>query len=141
MMDGMEHSHIILAIRYKKKWGAIGISRIESLMNKEMSFDSLADLVLEFKNCYKKCCHEVVNVSVGLPFSHDDISESPLQWKILNLSPNEIVWEKLTRILIQYTKDCISFMEYFNHNGKLPNECISSYKRGIIKLKIRKRIT
>ena len=34
------------------KWGAIGISRRDCLMQKNINFDSLADLIQEFESSY-----------------------------------------------------------------------------------------
>lgn len=48
-IDGQTYKHIVLAIKHASKWGAVGLSRRRELYYKEMSFDSLADLVLEFK--------------------------------------------------------------------------------------------
>lgn len=132
-MEDSEYSHIILAIRHRRKWGAIGISRIDTLMNKNMIYDSLAALVKEFENSYKKCWHEVVNVSVGLPFSHDDISECPIQWKVLKLSLQTLLWEDISDILSNYTSDCMHILEYFCHQRKLPDISIDDYKKGIFR--------
>ena len=47
-MDGNTYRHIVLAIRYEKRWGAIGISRRANLMHKDIRFDSLLEMVDHF---------------------------------------------------------------------------------------------
>lgn len=46
------HRHIVLALHVNGKWGAIGISRRNVLMDKPFSFSSLDELIREFKNSY-----------------------------------------------------------------------------------------
>ena len=43
--DGNTYRHIVLAVRYGDKWGALGISRRDSLMWKDLQFSSLAELI------------------------------------------------------------------------------------------------
>lgn len=47
------------------KWGALGISRRSELMYKEMSYDSLADLVLDYKQGYEQWWHKLLKASIG----------------------------------------------------------------------------
>jgi hypothetical protein len=48
-VDGQTYKHIILALKHNSKWGSVGLSRRRELYYKELSYDSLAELVLEFK--------------------------------------------------------------------------------------------
>jgi len=48
-VDGQTYKHIVLALKHSSKWGSIGLSRRRELYFKELVYDSLADLVLEFK--------------------------------------------------------------------------------------------
>ena len=52
LIRGVTHRHIVLAVRLKEKWGAIGISRRDCLMKKKINFDSLTDLIREFESSY-----------------------------------------------------------------------------------------
>ena len=54
---GCEHDHIVLAVRDGCKWGALGISRLNKLMFKELKFSSLFYLIIEFIGCYKEYHH------------------------------------------------------------------------------------
>ena len=51
-VDGQTYKHIILALKHNSKWGSVGLSRRRELYFKELIYDSLADLVLEFKRSY-----------------------------------------------------------------------------------------
>jgi len=103
-------------------------------MGKSLTHASLAELVDEFIISYGRCYHEVIYISVGLPFSHNDISESPLKWKILNLSINERAWHEVKSILTQYAKKCEALREYFGLKGRLPDMFLKqNYKTGSTK--------
>ena len=104
-VDDEEHCHMILAIKYTKprhkftyalsssnnfepSWGALGISRLEKLMYKPLTYHSLSDLVEEFAACYKQYHHELHEVSFGHPFPHET-SEKVHQWKAIKITPEE----------------------------------------------------
>ena len=137
--DEKEYCHIVLGVRNKNKWGAIGISRLPNLMYKPLRFETLADLVDEFLKCYDNYYHKIIQVNVGLPFPHDQISETPLQWKVLRLKFDQgSSWQAQREGFIQYSKDCSLIYEHFVHSGKMPDWCTADYKRGIIKKKARR---
>ncbi len=48
-----------------EKWGALGISRRQELMYKDLVFDSLSDLVLDFKLSYEKWWHKLKKARIG----------------------------------------------------------------------------
>ena len=54
-VKGTVHRHIALAVKFEGKWGAIGISRRSSLMNKPIKFNSLSALVDEYRKSYEAC--------------------------------------------------------------------------------------
>eukprot|EP00644_Phytophthora_capsici_P016398 jgi/Phyca11/117657/e_gw1.34.212.1 len=59
------HRHIVLGVRHlQQKWGALGLSRCDKLMNKENKFDSLSDLVLDYCHEFEKVYHKVLNLPV-----------------------------------------------------------------------------
>ena len=62
--DGQSYKHIILALKYNSKWGSVGLSRRRELYFKELCFDSLADLFLEFKRSYERVFHTLKRVKV-----------------------------------------------------------------------------
>jgi hypothetical protein len=85
MKSGAVHRHIVLALRYQDKWGALGISRRDTLMYKPLVFDSLGQLIWEYKNCYEKCYHVLLKAYVGLPLPKDTFVSAPIKWRALQL--------------------------------------------------------
>lgn len=87
MKDGTAvFRHIVLVLRYQGKWGAMGISRRQNLMGKELRFNSLYDLVKEFQESYESVCHELQAVYLGLPFPHDTLNNYAVKWKAARVS-------------------------------------------------------
>ena len=63
-VDGQTYKHIVLALKYNSKWGSVGLSRRRELYFKEIIFDSLADLFLEYKRSYERVFHTLKRVKV-----------------------------------------------------------------------------
>jgi hypothetical protein len=130
-VQSSEHDHIVLAIYDGLHWGAIGISRLQNLMYKSMKFTSLYSLVKEFEYCYREYRHEVIMISVGLPFSHDDCSETPIQWKVLNIDlATTMNLDRTADALDRYTRDCTFIFDFFSSTGRYPEFCDRDYLRG-----------
>lgn len=57
----------MLAVHHvpSRKWGALGISRRDELMFKDLAFDSLSELVLDFKAGYEKWWHKLQKARIG----------------------------------------------------------------------------
>lgn len=79
------HRHIVLAIHYRGKWGALGTSRRSCLMDKALEYDSLWDLIMDFSLSYESVFHRLLSVYVGLPMPHDLHLDQPLTWKAIKL--------------------------------------------------------
>lgn len=78
--DG-SHKHMVLVLKSiaTGKWGAIGISRRPDLMYKPLLYESLYDLIIDYKKSYENNFHRLLNVYFGYPFltnakSDDDLS-------------------------------------------------------------------
>eukprot|EP00753_Platysulcus_tardus_P016411 PLAT5674.1.p1 GENE.PLAT5674.1~~PLAT5674.1.p1 ORF type:complete len:402 (+),score=49.81 PLAT5674.1:32-1207(+) len=82
---GHRYGHIVLAVRYKSRWGALGISRKSTLMTKPLQYDTLGALVEDYFASYDALGHRLMFFHVGLPFSHDAFSVEPIQWKALTI--------------------------------------------------------
>lgn len=80
--------HIILAVKNNKngKWGAIGLSRKNTLMYKPLKFETLGNLLTDYKNAYEECFHTLYYVYLGLPFGRDMYSQDEIQWRVLKLN-------------------------------------------------------
>jgi hypothetical protein len=96
------YRHIVLAVVHNHMWGSLGISRCESLMFKDLTFKSLADLVNDFKSSYEAVLHDVLKVYVGAPFCHD--SADPVQWRALKLRMDR-PWAEVVESLDSFSKD------------------------------------
>ena len=57
--------HVVLGLAYKGKFGAVGLSRRSTLMDKPLEFTSLYSMIQDFKNAYSQCGHTVLKVNGG----------------------------------------------------------------------------
>ncbi|KAF1320187.1 hypothetical protein FI667_g12655, partial [Globisporangium splendens] len=77
------HRHIVLVVRYQhNKWGALGLSRSDKLMYKELKYASLSELIQDFCHEFELLYHRVLKVYVGFPFSHDIHSSEKVEWRV-----------------------------------------------------------
>ncbi|KAH9494456.1 Tubulinyl-Tyr carboxypeptidase 2 [Bulinus truncatus] len=113
VFDGHQHRHVVLGISFGGNYGAIGMSRRDDLMYKPLEFKSLADLVFNFEKCYKKYCHTVKKIKVGLPVIHDPHSYEIINWKALTVN-----------LRTSNKKDCVR--EIDNHARKMKSVAKSS---------------
>jgi len=85
-LRGTVHRHIVLAVRIDRgKWGAVGISRRSNLMDKRFCFDTLADLVEEYRRSYEACYHKLLTVYIGLPMPQDLVAENCVVWRAVKI--------------------------------------------------------
>ena len=133
---------MVLGIRDNMHWGAIGISRLSDLMYKNPSFTSLADLVEEFLKSYKNYYHDVIEISLGLPFTRDGVSETPLIWKLIKIKLDETkpthTWKDYTHALNQYSKDSSIILKHYEQRGDLPSWCTKCYRSGFVTIRCRR---
>ncbi|KAK1947840.1 Vasohibin-1 [Phytophthora citrophthora] len=115
------HRHIVLGVRHQQqKWGALGLSRSDKLMNKEIKFDSLSDLVLDYCHEFQKVYHKVEKVNVGFPFSHDIHSSERVEWRVLNLPVDTSNWMEVAKQLDNFGKDAAEIESFKKAKGELP---------------------
>jgi hypothetical protein len=126
-VQSSEHDHIVLAIYNGLHWGAIGISRLQNLMYKSFQYTSLHHLVQESIKCYKEYRHEVIMISIGLPFSHDSSSETPIQWKVLNINLRDCSSDQVAVQLDRFTRDCSFIFDFFSRTCRYPDFCSKEY--------------
>lgn len=132
--------HIVLGIRNQRKWGAMGISRLPNLMYKPVTYDSLNALIGEFISSYGSYHHVVERIDLGLPFSHDCVSDTPFQWKIMNLTLGEDKrgWDDHHDAFLQYSRDCSSIFDCYDKTGNMPKWFTLQYRNGHVTLKSRR---
>ena len=100
-------------------------------MYKSLRFTTLHLLISDFIKCYREYHHEVLVVSIGLPFSHDDCSEIPIQWKVWSINMVEVAsYNQLANALDRYTRDCLFIFDFYSRTGRLPEFCTREYLSG-----------
>lgn len=114
------YRHIVLALRSENKWGAIGISRRTNLMYKEIEYNSLYDLIIEYKKSYAACGHRLVKIYIGLPFSHDVFCDMPIKWRVLKHPTYESDLPDLRIKLDIFSSNMLKMFEFFRREGMLP---------------------
>ena len=81
------------------KYGAIGLSRKSDLMYKDLKFDSLSELLVEYKSAYEKLWQQVLKIWVGLPAPSDEFSYSPICWRYFCFKGSVSAWSEMTKNL------------------------------------------
>ncbi|CAM9573372.1 unnamed protein product [Hapterophycus canaliculatus] len=81
-LDGRVYRHIILAVRSRSVWGALGLSRRDTLMYKELKYGLFSELMRDFSDSYASSWHRLEQVWVGFPLPHDISSNVPVKWKV-----------------------------------------------------------
>ena len=79
--------HVVLGVTLGTKFGSAGLSRRDSLMDKELHYPSLYSLIEEFDNCYRECGQRLVKVRIGRLVPHDPYSINPIPWKGVTVHP------------------------------------------------------
>eukprot|EP01041_Mallomonas_annulata_P003191 gene3191-6295_t len=121
-MNESIHRHIVLAIRHNNKWGAIGISRRTNLMNKDIHFDSVKELIDNYIESYQTVNHRLIKVYLGLPFSHDIFCDTPVKWRVLHLKLYPYDEMKITRELNMFCHNMQTMFDTLIRTGYLPSE-------------------
>eukprot|EP00761_Pharyngomonas_kirbyi_P010264 gb/GECH01010283.1/.p1 GENE.gb/GECH01010283.1/~~gb/GECH01010283.1/.p1 ORF type:complete len:299 (+),score=52.23 gb/GECH01010283.1/:1-897(+) len=93
------YRHVVLAVRHGDRFGSVGLSRKEELYYKPLVFQTLSDLIADFKAAYEKNGHVLASVTVGLPLSHDSTSGEPVCWKLPAYSILRHGWDAVARAI------------------------------------------
>lgn len=117
-MGSTVHRHIVLALEHEGKWGAIGISRRGTLMDKPLMYECLADLVKEYRDCYNACHHSLVKVYLGFPFSPDCFSDKPIKWRAVSVRVASQSYSSIR----QETEHFLSRMDNLQHSFEMEEE-------------------
>jgi hypothetical protein len=114
------HRHIVLAVHYNGKWGALGTSRRSCLMDKALEYDSLWNLILDFCSSYESVYHRLLSVYVGLPMPHDLHNEQPLTWKAIKVRMEKSEEDSNKLEIQKYLRRYLpSAIQQFSDNGKV----------------------
>ncbi|KAG2379423.1 hypothetical protein C9374_006540 [Naegleria lovaniensis] len=79
------YRHIVLVVRFKNKYGALGLSRKDDLYYKPLSYCNLSEILREYILSYSKYGHLVNTIYLSLPISHDSQSKDVPVWSFLKL--------------------------------------------------------
>lgn len=113
------HRHIVLALRYQGKWGSIGISRRDTLMDKEIVFDSLMSLIEDFKVSYSSCYHTLNKVYIGLPFSKNRFGDRPIKWRAISFRVSGNDMNKVGSEVENFIGNMFRYLEIYEQSGVL----------------------
>ncbi|GLE04485.1 hypothetical protein PINS_up013440 [Pythium insidiosum] len=115
------HRHIVLAVRHQNKWGALGLSRSERLMYKELRFNSLSELTQDFCHGFESVCHVVTKLHVGFPFPHDIHSSEKVEWRVLNVPVDTVEWSHVATHLDAFAKEAGDLLAFRRAKGAMPD--------------------
>eukprot|EP00759_Apiculatamorpha_spiralis_P054038 PhF_6_TR6785/c0_g1_i1/m.9766 len=127
--DGSVCRHIVLVTRSMGIFGAVGLSRKANLMNKDLIYPSLSELIHEYIRSYHECRHEVVAIKIGLPVEHDRLSTRIPIWRYLILKLSSLRPGELTELLNNFATMASTLMEVVKSESEVPS-CDSSDVEG-----------
>jgi hypothetical protein len=121
------HRHIVLVVRHQNKWGAIGLSRSDRLMYKELKYSTLSDLLMEFQKSFQTVFHQLNKIYLGFPFSHDIHSSEKIEWRILNLPLVNVKWKEVAAQMDTFTREATTLYAHKRARGNLPDNFMKRY--------------
>jgi transcriptional regulator of met regulon len=120
------HSHIVLGVRSWKRqgeerWGALGISRMQNLMYKELKHECLASLLRNYHNAYEDDGHALEYIALGLPFPTETLPDERPRWRSakvkLGARPD---WSDVEDAVQQHVNRCDTIYTYYLKHGRFP---------------------
>lgn len=121
-IKGTVHRHIVLALKVDGKWGAVGISRRPSLMNKPIKYTSLAELVQEYSQSYEACYHKLLTCYIGLPLPHDKFIDHPIKWRAIKIRVYGKPASETEDNINAFSANMTRLYEHFAREGCLPGK-------------------
>ncbi|CUG94108.1 Hypothetical protein, putative [Bodo saltans] len=86
---GQTHRHIVLGVKHKGLYGALGLSRSALLMNKPLLYKSIPELLEVYCQCYQQVGHQLISFKLGLFVTHDQYSKIVPCWRFVSLTPTQ----------------------------------------------------
>ena len=102
--------HVVLGVTYGNKFGAMGLSRRSTLMDKPVTHPTLHSLIQDFDNSYKHCGQRLIKVRIGNLISHDSYSITPIPWKGVTLHPRTEEEKEVKNKIDKYSKELKSYL-------------------------------
>lgn len=103
--NGNFHRHVVLGIYHGGRYGALGMSRREDLMDKPLVFKTLSELITDYEKAYRKYWHDVKKIKIGLPVPHDPHSYECIQWKTLTLTRSRLTQQEMIKEIDSHSKE------------------------------------
>ena len=105
----------------KRMFGAVGISRVETLAYRPMIYTSLSSIIDSFTTAYHHIEHVIDQITVGLPIADERFSKVQLHWHFLSiplalqdepirhngLSCSTAEWRIIVKIIDKYQAELI----------------------------------
>ncbi|CCW71124.1 unnamed protein product [Phytomonas sp. Hart1] len=82
------YSHIVLVVHLRNPtplYGTLGLSRKRTLMYKPLTFSTLFDLILDYKQAYQRLGHRMLDVKLGLAVPHRTDFAHAICWRFVAL--------------------------------------------------------
>eukprot|EP00050_Salpingoeca_kvevrii_P019234 m.83900 g.83900 ORF g.83900 m.83900 type:complete len:404 (-) comp8321_c0_seq1:143-1354(-) len=102
--QGHNYRHIVLGVHCNGKYGALGLSRRDTLMYKPIDFNSLSDLIAEYDSAYQQVWHRLERVRVSRPIPHDSHSVKPITWRAFVVLFRDMPWTEARKALDSFSK-------------------------------------
>jgi len=124
------HSHIVLGLKALKgrggtrkdeRWGALGISRIPSLMYKELKFEKLASLLKNYQHAYNDSGHVLERISLGTPFPCEAYAGDRPKWRTSVIEMSEVDKQNLCDVVSEtHAEECQRAYNHYLKHGHFP---------------------
>ena len=99
------HKHIVLGIYHNAYYGALGLSRRKTLMDKPITFPTLTDLILDYKKCYEECYHTISKVKMSSFLSSDKHSNDIIIWNHFIVNVGKLSDKEMKPVLEKYARE------------------------------------
>uniref|UniRef100_A0A3Q3EGZ2 Vasohibin 2 n=1 Tax=Labrus bergylta TaxID=56723 RepID=A0A3Q3EGZ2_9LABR len=97
--------HVVLGVYCNGRYGSLGMSRRQDLMDKPLTHRTLGELVAEFESSYKRYQHTLKKVKIGLYVPHDPHVFQPIEWKHLVLNAARLGPQEMRKELEKHGRD------------------------------------
>ena len=84
-MANRVYRHIVCLMRFKGRFGVLGLSRKSDLFYKPLNYFSASEIIREYILSYSKYGHKVQLINISLPISHDSQCKDVPMWNFLTL--------------------------------------------------------
>jgi len=130
--------HIVLMVRVKKIYGAIGISRHPDLGAKPLIYKTVLSLLLSYIQTYDSIGHTLNFISLGLNPTMNEVSNEEVHWVVLKLNPKKYLdsgalQEKLEYVLENFMEHLPKIKAAIVGNGTWPRIDGLLYKNGFFR--------